>query len=362
MITIKEIAKKAEVSEGTVDRVLHNRGGVSAKTEKKVKKIIEESKFKVNPIASALALKKKYKIGYLIPNYNEENPFWKYPYMGILKAYKEVENFGVQLLEYKFDQYNSASFLNQFAQLKEALPDIIILAPIFKEQTIQITEELDAINIPYIFLNINLDNLNNLSFIGQDSYKSGYAAGKLMSLSVQNKESCLTIKTRSNISNYLAIFKRINGFTDYLSENKSQINNISLTVDLSQLPIVKKELNSILEKNKAIKGVFVPSSRVGLISGIIDKEKLAHLHIIGFDTTEKNIKSLETNAVQFLISQKSFNQGYKAIRIIVDFLIYKKNPPKKIYSPIQIIFKENLEFASSHKKVFDREYSLTMNR
>ena len=42
MITIKSIAKEANVSEGTVDRVLHNRGGVSKKTEAKIKEILKK--------------------------------------------------------------------------------------------------------------------------------------------------------------------------------------------------------------------------------------------------------------------------------------------------------------------------------
>ena len=36
MATIKEIAKKAGVSAGTVDRVVHNRGEVSEETKAKV--------------------------------------------------------------------------------------------------------------------------------------------------------------------------------------------------------------------------------------------------------------------------------------------------------------------------------------
>ncbi len=43
---IKELAKLADVSIGTVDRVLHNRKGVSPETKKRVLKIIEESGYK----------------------------------------------------------------------------------------------------------------------------------------------------------------------------------------------------------------------------------------------------------------------------------------------------------------------------
>ena len=39
---MKEIAKKANVSIGTIDRVLHKRGHISKEKEEKVRRIIEE--------------------------------------------------------------------------------------------------------------------------------------------------------------------------------------------------------------------------------------------------------------------------------------------------------------------------------
>ena len=40
--TIKDIARMAGVSAGTVDRVLHNRGDVSEKSKEKVQKVLDE--------------------------------------------------------------------------------------------------------------------------------------------------------------------------------------------------------------------------------------------------------------------------------------------------------------------------------
>lgn len=39
--TIKDIARMAGVSAGTVDRVLHNRGDVSEKSKEKVQKVLD---------------------------------------------------------------------------------------------------------------------------------------------------------------------------------------------------------------------------------------------------------------------------------------------------------------------------------
>ena len=42
MTTIKDIAREAQVSPGTVDRVLHNRGGVSLETSNRISKILKD--------------------------------------------------------------------------------------------------------------------------------------------------------------------------------------------------------------------------------------------------------------------------------------------------------------------------------
>ena len=58
-MTIKDIAIKAKVSTGTVDRVIHKRGGVSKRTRTNIKNIIKKNNFKINSVASALAKKKR---------------------------------------------------------------------------------------------------------------------------------------------------------------------------------------------------------------------------------------------------------------------------------------------------------------
>lgn len=50
--TIKDIARMAGVSAGTVDRVLHNRGDVSEKSKEKVQKVLDEINYQPNVFAT----------------------------------------------------------------------------------------------------------------------------------------------------------------------------------------------------------------------------------------------------------------------------------------------------------------------
>ena len=52
-IRIKDVAKLAGVSVGTVDRVLHNRPNVSEEARTKVEKAIKEMDYRPNVYASA---------------------------------------------------------------------------------------------------------------------------------------------------------------------------------------------------------------------------------------------------------------------------------------------------------------------
>ena len=228
MITIKDIAKEANVSEGTVDRVLHNRGGVSKKTEEKIKKILHKHSFSVNPVASALAMKTKFQIAALIPEHNATDLFWKSPLLGILKASEEVENFGIQTTNFAFNQYSTLSYLNTFKTLLKTKPSVVIIVPIFLKETKQIVKQLEALNIPYIFLNIEIKGFNNFAFIGQDSYTAGYIAGKLMHLSLPEQSTFLIIQSKHNFTENNAITKRIEGFNDYFIKNNIKEETLTL--------------------------------------------------------------------------------------------------------------------------------------
>ena len=73
--TIKDIAAAAGVSRGTVDRVLHGRGDVSAAVRDRVLRLAEELNYRPNRAALGLAaLKKPVRIGLLLPS--EGNPFF----------------------------------------------------------------------------------------------------------------------------------------------------------------------------------------------------------------------------------------------------------------------------------------------
>ncbi|MBO0590211.1 substrate-binding domain-containing protein [Cellulophaga sp. E16_2] len=350
MITINDIAKEAKVSAGTVDRVIHNRGGVSKKTAAKIKAIVAKHDFQINAIASSLALNKRVEIATLIPDYDTKNTFWKSPMMGILKAKEEVKKIGATITCYTFNQFDEASYVSQFKKIIASKPDAMLLAPLFGSVTKNLVKELDKKEIPYVFININLEGCNNSSFIGQDSYMSGFLAGKLMQLSLKESNTIAVMQTRINLDNNHAIYNRIKGFEAYFTSHNIQVNLINVNIiDLDNVIELKDKLATMFAHNPDIQGVFVPNSRIFTFVAAIDLLKIKRMVLIGFDGTDKNVVCLEDENVAFLISQQPFKEGYEAIKMMVDFLIDKKELDARVYSPIEILTKENVRF-SKHSK------------
>ena len=78
-VTIKEVAKEANVSPSTVSRVISDSPQISDKTKEKVREVINRLKYKPNAIARSLANNKSRIIGVVLPNEDQDlitNPFF----------------------------------------------------------------------------------------------------------------------------------------------------------------------------------------------------------------------------------------------------------------------------------------------
>ena len=74
MSTMKDVAKRAGVSLGTVSNVLNNRASVRQENRERVLKAVEEINFKANMVARTLKTKSSNDIALIIPDIN--NPFY----------------------------------------------------------------------------------------------------------------------------------------------------------------------------------------------------------------------------------------------------------------------------------------------
>lgn len=344
MKTIKDIAEEANVSTGTVDRVIHNRPRVSPKTKEKVEKLLKKYNFERNVLASTLAFKKKYTIATLIPYSESIREFWNEPNRGIKTASEEIKKYGFKVQCFYFDKFDLQSYSTAFDEILKLNPNGVLLAPFFYKTSINFAAKLDEKQIPYLFINIDIESLQNLSFIGQDNFKSGFLSGKLLNSILADNEHVLIIRATKNVDNHNAIELRIKGFFDFFRhKNIPKAIKQTYAESFDEQDITTVVLNE-LSKDKLIKGILVPCSSAFAVARFLEKQDLKGIHLVGFDSHINNLECLDREAIDFLIDQNPYEQGYKGLKILFEFLLFNKIPDKIYNSPIHIITKENADY------------------
>ena len=346
-ITIKDIAERAQVSRGTVDRVIHNRGNVALEIEEKILAVMEELSYERNIIASTLAYNRTFHIGVLLPNY-EDDPYWDQPRRGIEMALKSVEHYGIQVSFFYFDQYDTQSFRQQARKLLEEKVDAILLAPVYFNESVAFLDNCERLGIPYIQINTSLprDHACNLGYIGQDSYQTGVLAGRLLAMQAGSRRAMVILHVEESVANAHHLVEKERGFRDYFAERTDLAARV---IQLSFPPFTEPEaVNQFLDENllsiPGLAGIFVTTSRVYLVANHITQVAGHSLKLVGVDLIEKNIRLMLDEQIDFLINQNPLRQGYYAILSLAEYLVKKSKLEKTHNLPLDIVVKENYRY------------------
>ena len=343
-IRIVDIAVKAGVSAGTVDRILHQRGRYSEKTKEKVEKAIQELGYAPNIMARNLALKKELHIICLIPN-PTETKYWERPISGIQKAIKELASFKVHIETITFF-HRKEDFKRASDQVLHLKPDGVVYVPMFMEESFNFAQQLSAGNIPFVHINIQHSEAKPLSYVGQDPIAAGKTAASLCELASQKKQNILIAYISKAKQEYSHLQNRIDGFMQYFLDkniNPSQISHLQIQTNNDE-STYDTQLIQYLNKHPHIQTIYVPNSRAYKIASILKKHKRKDLIVIGFDTLPENIAYLKEGYIDMLIGQQSKSQGFEAVMLLFNALFRQETvKPQKLLS-IDLLNAENIDF------------------
>ncbi len=342
---VKEIARRANISLATVDRVIHNRGGVSKKTREKIELIIKELDYQPNILARRLASPKKIKIATLIPKVSQETNFWESPCQGILMAEAEIKQYGVEIDKYFFDLNDKETFIQQAELILRGQYNGILIAPLFIKESIRFILTLQEQNIPFVFINSDIPDYNSLCYIGPDLYHSGEVVAHLVSYLIHEGSKLLIVNIAKDIENNHPLLRIEEGFRSYVSANQKDYTIIKVEIQQTDYTSVETSVSEVIKREGKIDFIFVTSSRVFTIAKYLDKNNpRKDIILIGFDFLEENVKYLQRGTIDFLICHKPKEQAYKGINTLFQYLVSDVSIEKINLMPIDIITKENARF------------------
>lgn len=342
--TIKDIARMAGVSAGTVDRVLHNRGDVSSASREKVQKVLDEIDYHPNMFAIGLAAKKRYRIVCIIPYYIE-NDYWHSVAQGISRAAQELRPFNVSVDFLNYKHADRASYEKVCVEVKQMKADAVLIAPNFREDTLKLTAYLEEKEIPYAFIDFNIEQTHALCYIGQDSQRSGYIAAKiLMRHYEEGQELVLFLHNQKNNPAEIQMQRRMEGFMEYLTEEYKGLTVHDLVLHKDDIVANKQILDHFFTEHPRVALGAVFNSRIYNVAGYLHEKKQKLKGFVGYDLLQKNVDYLKSGEVNYLIGQRPGLQGYCGVKALCNHIVFKKPVTAIKYMPIDVMMKENIDF------------------
>ena len=284
-IKIKDIAKMAGVSAGTVDRILHNRGNVSRASREAVERVLAEVNYKFNLHISAISCRKTFRITVTTP-IASPGEYWSSIQSGIEHAIEEYSDINISCNYAYYNQYDIYSCKSAFNSITDQVPDAVIIGPTFVHETQELCKRLDAANIPYIFVDSVIPDPHPVATFTTDHYTCGFLVGKLL-LSMSAKEGSVAILGAQRTGNERAStsLERHRGFRDYMARSglTDRIREASFSVLNPEE--TEKSIMEFIQANRDIRGIAVMNSRGYIIADILRKKRNQrhHHHLVRSD-------------------------------------------------------------------------------
>lgn len=333
-VTIKDVAREANVSPSTVSRVLSNSPRISDETKKKVNSIIKKLNYHPNVIARSLASNSTNVIGIILTSEIEDltkNSFFIQVMTGISSYAKEKGYY----IMYTF----CTTYEEELKCVKDYVNDnlvdgIILGAVLHNDKCIQY---LKNIEFPFVVIG-RPENTNNILWVDNDNLKAMYNVVSKFLLSGYKNVAFIGPKTELSVSK--------DRFGGYVEAHK--INGIDINKDfVKEVPGFKEEYG--YESMKEIVENGVPEAVVAaddlLAFGVItylEENRMEDIAVVGFNNTPQAeyrkpyLTSVDINVEKI---------GYYASKLLVDRL---KNNIKENHYIIEtnLIERETTNFNS----------------
>lgn len=323
-VTLQDIAERAGVSRGTVDRAMNNRGRIRPEVAERIRKIADEMGYRPNRAGKALAMaRRSVCIGVILQEV--ETAFMRGILDGIKAASEELEHLGASVILKEIEGLNTKAVIDAMEELRVRRVHAIALNPSMNKRT---KETIDRFvtehGIPIVTFNTDLEDCRRLCYIGQNTYQCGRAAAGLMG-EIIGGEGKVAVITGHEVNPSLK--KRVEGFRDEIDVRFPKIEIVGVQYAYNSDTIAENLTRELMEQYPEIKGLFLTVNVEQGVCAALEKEgKIGNVKIISNDLNENNCKMLRDGKVTFMLEQNARVQGYEPVMVLFRLLFDGEKP------------------------------------
>jgi len=331
-ITAKQIAELAGVSRGTVDRVLHHRGGVKLEVQEKIESIIASNGYQPNRAGKALVMRRPFRIAVMFNSVG--NPFYDEVRRGVLEARAAYSDFTVELEWREARGYDLQEQCRQLDEVMESGVDGLLITPINHPEVVKRLQAFRTRNIPVVAVNTNVEGGSRFSYVGCHYESSGRVAAQMLGLLSRGQGNVLVAVGSKSV---LGHNQRVTGFQERLAEAFPDMRVVDIVETNDDDVTAAINVREAIRKNPDIIGLYVAAAgAVGCVTTAREEMKDKELYVVTCDLTEDIRNFLDNGAVQATIGQKPYRQGYESTKALIETFLFGEELPQQIYMENEI--------------------------
>lgn len=334
---IRDIADALGTSIGTVDRALHGRSGVSAKTKTRVLRMAEQLGYKPNIAARSLKLNRNLRIAAVLPR--EIAAFFDPLRAGIRAAAEETMGMQITLDFHEYPRLGSgdAAALESAAAKRY---DGILFTPGRPRELAPIMRRIVGQGTAMLCVASDAPDSGRIASVAVDAYTSGALAAELLSHKLQAASRVATI------TGELATFdhaEKLRGFAATLA---------LLAPHLTLLPVVEshespedayRQTVALLKSKARPDALYISTANSLPVFRALEEQKLlGRVPVVATDLFHELLPLIESGKVLATLYQRPQAQGKTAFETLLGHLLDKSRPVKTHRLAPHIILRSNL--------------------
>jgi LacI family transcriptional regulator len=338
-IGVREIARLANVSIGTVDRALNGRKEISEKTRQKILRIAEKYGYRPNLSARALAAAgTNLRVGLCIPR--ELHYFYDQLREGIISEARRLRHIGLEIVYRPVERLGDDDVTVVRSLLDEGLRALILtpgdptgLVPV-------INEAENERNVRVVCVASDSSQSARSTAVSVEPRLNGSLAGELMAKFLPARSTVAIITGMLQTEDHLL---KVKGFQESFSvECPDGVVTEVIEGHEDEVETFQRCRN-LLEREPALSGIYVSTVNcLPVCRALYAAGRAGSVRLIATDLFAEAAPYINDRTITAAIHQRPYMQGQVALRLIVDhFVTGEKLPATRYLSPI-VVLRSNL--------------------
>jgi DNA-binding LacI/PurR family transcriptional regulator len=337
VVTIKDVARAANVAPSTVSRVIANNSRISETTKKRVKEVMKNLRYYPNLQARSLAVKSTRTIGIIMPNsayHAFRNPFFPEVLRGISKHAHESK-YGIYLSTGSSEEEIHEEVISMV--MGRRVDGIVLLYSRINDRTMNYLEEM---GFPFTVVGRPSMNEERITFVDNDNiFITKQVTNYLIELGHKN------IAFMGGNLDFVVTLDRLNGYKQALREAGCPVRKEYF---IHEKFVLEKGMDAI----SSLMTLDTPPTALVTQDDLIAYEMISHLEALNISVPDDisivsfNNLSLSEHSKPPLTSIDigTFQLGNIATQCLIEKIEHPDTLPKRITIPTKIIERKSCAY------------------